>query len=89
MCKKLILLISVLALVSASFAAEDRSPPYWTGAEGWSYAIWEFEDAPVDNCFYADVYVGDQENHNHPDSLWGVEGPSVGRVLLGPHCALS
>ena len=74
MCKKLIFLISILALVSTSFAAEDRSPPPWAGAEGWSYAIWEFEEAAVDGVFLADVYEGDDEIHIHPESLWGGDG---------------
>jgi len=56
--------------------ADDLNPPDWVGAEGSSYAIWNFdENYGIDNIFYPEEYVGDEESHVHADSIWGEEGP--------------
>jgi len=74
MCRKLIYLIVLVLGLAGNTMAEDLSIPYWAGAPGSTYAIWEFEDDAVDDAWLATVYVGDEENHIHPESIWYREG---------------
>ena len=75
MSKKLFFLISILVLSigSNALAYEDLNPPYWAGAEGSTYAVWEFDDDAVEEVWLATEYVGDEENHIDSASIWGEE----------------
>ena len=77
MCRKLIYLISfVLVLALAGNAlADDLAMPYWTGAEGSSWAIWTFdEDSGVADTWFPEEYIGDEENHMGSGNTWNGEG---------------
>jgi len=76
--KKLIMFVMVLAIATPA-VAEDLNPAFWRGAPDSTYVNWTFDvEYGEDTIFYPEESVfADEENHNHPDSLWGVEGPGV------------
>jgi len=73
MCRKLLYLVSfVLVLgLAGNTMAEDRYPPDWCGAEGSTWAIWEFEVDPGELGYIEPDggYFGDTDPHFDPEAI--------------------
>jgi len=68
--KRFIIVMLALAIVSPALA-EDRMPAPWRGAEGSTWAIWEFEVDPGELGYIEPDggYFGDTDPHFDPGAI--------------------